>query len=186
MAVRLRNPLLIGAAVLALGAFGAGCGGSDDDSTTAADTGTATQTSSSEPATVVAAAQATPDLSTLVQAVTAADLVKTLSGPGPYTVFAPTNAAFDALPAGQLDQLLKPANKSQLADILTYHVVQGEYPASDLKDGEKLTTVEGGKLTVSVKGSTVEVNGAPVETADVMTGNGVVHVIGSVLTPPGT
>jgi uncharacterized surface protein with fasciclin (FAS1) repeats len=186
MGSRLRNSFLLGAAVLAVAVVGAGCGGGDDDSTTAADTGTTTQMSSSEPSTIVAAAQATPELSTLVQAVTAADLVQTLSGPGPFTVFAPTNAAFDALPAGQLNELLKPANKDQLTDILTYHVVKGEYTASDLTNGQRLATVEGGKLTVTVKGSIVEVDGVPVEMADVMTGNGVVHVIGSVLTPPKT
>ena len=186
MSARSTRMLAVAVALLGLGALAAGCGGSDDNSTTAASAGTTTQTMGDQPATVVAAAQATPDLSTLVKAVTAADLATTLSGSGPYTVFAPTNAAFDALPAGQLDQLLKPQNKKQLADILTYHVVQGEHPASSLKNGQELTTLEGGKLKVTVNGSKVEVNDVPVLTADVMTGNGVVHVIGGVLTPPGS
>jgi uncharacterized surface protein with fasciclin (FAS1) repeats len=185
MNARLRSMLAVGVAVLGLAVF-TGCGGSDDNATTAADSGTAASntTMPSEPANIVAAAKATPELSTLVKAVTAAGLAPTLSGPGPYTVFAPTNQAFDALPAGELNDLLKPQNKKQLADILSYHVVKGEYPASSLMNGQRLTTIEGGQLTVTVNGSTVKVNGVPVEMADVMTGNGVVHVIGSVLIPP--
>jgi uncharacterized surface protein with fasciclin (FAS1) repeats len=169
------------AALIVAGALLAGCGGSDSSTETSAQSTQAKQ----EPATVVVAAQKTPSLSTLTTAVTAAGLAETLSGPGPYTVFAPTNQAFDALPKGQLEDLLKPANKQQLADILSYHVVSGSYPASSLMNGQQLKTLQGGTLKITVKGSKVEVNGVPVEMADVQTGNGVVHVIGSVLTPPG-
>ena len=174
---------VIGVAVAAVG-FAAGCGDDDDDdSTTTQAESTAAETTAAEPATIVAAAQATPDLSTLVTAVTAAGLAETLSGPGPYTVFAPTNAAFEALPPGTLDDLLKPANKKQLADVLSYHVVDGEFLSTDLQSGP-VPTLLGPDVEVAVKGATVTVNGVPVEMADVQTGNGVVHVIGEVLTPP--
>lgn len=177
--------LAVFAALPAL-AFGVvACGDDDSDS---ASTGTAaTETQMSTTASgedVVALAQATPDLSTLVKAVGAAGLVETLQGDGPFTVFAPTNAAFEALPAGTLDSLLEPANKQQLTDILTYHVVPGELMAADLKDGQKLKTVQGDDLTVEVDGDTVTVNGAKVTMPDVDASNGVVHVIDQVLTPP--
>ncbi len=120
---------------------------------------------------------------TLVAAVKAADLAETLSGAGPFTVFAPTNAAFDALPAGTVDGLLKPENKGKLAKILTYHVVSGSMKAADLTDGMELTTVEGQKLKVSVKDGTVMVGNAKVTTADVVSSNGVTHVIDAVLMP---
>ena len=99
-------------------------------------------------------------------------------------MFAPTNAAFDALPPGQLEDLLKPANKQQLADILSYHVVDGEFLAADLEDGQSVPTLPGEDLEITVDAS-VLVNGVPVDQADVQAGNGVVHVIGEVLTPPG-
>ena len=117
---------------------------------------------------------------------TAAGLAETLSGPGPYTVFAPTNAAFEALPPGQLEDLLKPANKQQLTDILTYHVAEGEVLSSDLSDGQMIPTLQGEDLEITVDGSAVKVNGVTVESADVQTGNGVVHVIGEELTPSGS
>ena len=98
--------------------------------------------------TIVDLAVATPDLSTLVAALTAGDLVKTLSGQGPFTVFAPTNEAFAALPAGVVPNLLKPENKAQLDDVLTYHVVAGAVRAEDLKDGEQITTVEGKRVSL--------------------------------------
>ena len=120
---------------------------------------------------------------TLVAAVTAADLATTLSGTGPFTVFAPTNAAFDALPAGTVDGLLKPENKADLAGVLTYHVVAGALKAADLTDGMELTTVQGGKLKVSIKDGVVMVGDAQVTTADVISSNGVTHVINKVLLP---
>ena len=128
-------------------------------------------------------ATAVPQMSTLTAALTAAGLADKASSGGPYTVFAPTNDAFDALPAGTLDDLLKPENKAKLTDILTYHVVPGSMMAADLKDGQELTTIEGKKLKVSVSGSTVTVNGANVVKADVKSSNGVTHVIDKVLLP---
>ena len=125
------------------------------------------------------------NVTTLVAAVKAAGLVETLKSPGPFTVFAPTNAAFAKLPAGTVDTLVKPENKAALTDILTYHVVAGRYTAADLKDGLTLTTVEGKKLTFSSMGGKLMINGsAMVETADVISSNGVTHVIDTVLMPP--
>ena len=111
------------------------------------------------------------------------DLATTLQGKGPYTVFAPTDQAFQGLPKGTLDTLLKPANKDQLTSVLTYHVVPGKVTAAQLKDGQELTTVNGEKLTVSIDGKTVKVGDATVTKADVPASNGVVHVIDTVLQP---
>jgi uncharacterized surface protein with fasciclin (FAS1) repeats len=135
------------------------------------------------PATVVDIAVGSPDHSTLVAAVTAAGLAETLSGAGPFTVFAPTNAAFAALPAGTLDDLLKPENKAKLASILTFHVVAGAVKSTDLTDGMKAKTVNGEEVTINVKEGKVTVNGANVTTADLVAGNGVVHVIDAVILP---
>ena len=170
-------------AVLCLAAMGgvaAGCGGDDNKDTSAAPATTAPQTASAD---IVALAKDTPDLSTLVAAVSAGDLAKTLQGKGPFTVFAPTNQAFSDIQS-TVDTLLKPGNKADLKNVLTYHVVPGTYMAADLKDGQKLTTVEGAKLTVSVDGGSVKVNDATVEKADVNASNGVVHVIDKVVVPP--
>ena len=123
------------------------------------------------------------NLTTLVTAVQAADLAGTLSGPGPFTVFAPPNSAFDALPAGTVASLVQPANKAQLTSILTYHVVPGRLMAADLRDGQTLTTVNGATLTVRKTGNTVMVGGATVTQADVRASNGVAHVINKVLMP---
>lgn len=123
------------------------------------------------------------DHTTLVAAVKAADLAGTLSGAGPFTVFAPTNEAFNKLPAGTVDNLVKPENKEKLTSILTYHVVPGALKAADLTDGQKLKTVEGEELTVSVKDGKVMINGANVTIADVVSSNGVTHVIDAVLMP---
>lgn len=123
------------------------------------------------------------NLTTLVTAVQAAGLVETLSGPGPFTVFAPPNSAFDALPAGTVASLVQPANRAQLTSILTYHVVPGRLMAADLRDGQTLTTVNGATLTVRKTGNTVTVGGATVTQADVRASNGVAHVINRVLMP---
>ena len=139
--------------------------------------------SQSSSSTIVETAVATDALSTLVAAVTAADLGETLSGDGPFTVFAPTNDAFGALPAGTVDTLLEPANREKLTSVLTFHVVAGKLLAADLSDGQTLTTVQGQTLTVNVDGATVTVNGVPVVQADVEASNGVVHVISGVLLP---
>jgi len=135
------------------------------------------------PSTVVDIAVGSADHSTLVAAVKAAGLVETLSGAGPFTVFAPTNAAFDKLPAGTLDNLLKPESKATLTGILTYHVVAGSLKAADLKDGQKLKTVNGAELTVAIKDGKVTINGANVTAADLTAGNGLVHVIDAVVLP---
>src|ERR1700677_2155458 len=135
------------------------------------------------------------DHTTLVAAVKAAGLVDTLEGPGPFTVFAPTNEAFNKLPAGTVDTLLKPENKETLTKILTYHVVAGRLSASDLKKQIKagggtaqLTTVEGGKLWASLQGGNImlkdEKGGTAIVTiSNVFQSNGVIHVIDSVVQP---
>lgn len=134
---------------------------------------------------IVELAQATDDLSTLVTAVETAELVDALSDENSsLTVFAPTNAAFEALPDGTLDELLAPEGQDQLKDILTFHVVDSEAFAADLSDGQELTALNGDTLTVSIDGDTVRINGAQVTTADVDASNGVVHIIDSVLLPP--
>ncbi|GAB2631708.1 fasciclin domain-containing protein [Belliella aquatica] len=135
------------------------------------------------PNTVVDIAVGSPDHTTLVAAVSAAGLVETLSGDGPFTVFAPTNAAFAALPEGTVDNLLKPEMKDQLTGVLTYHVVAGNVMSSDLSDGQVVTTLNGQELTVSIKDGKVMINGATVVAADLAGSNGVVHVIDSVLLP---
>jgi uncharacterized surface protein with fasciclin (FAS1) repeats len=136
------------------------------------------------PKNIVQLAQATPTLSTLVQALVAANLVGTLSGAGPFTVFAPTNAAFEKLPAGTLAGLLKPENIKELTALLEYHVVSGKVLSSDLKNGESVTTLEGAKLKVTITGGKVMINNATVTTANVNASNGVVHIIDEVLIPP--
>ena len=145
--------------------------------------------------TIVANAVNSPDHKTLVAAVTAAGLVDTLSGTGPFTVFAPTDAAFAKLPAGTVETLVKPENKTTLQSILTYHVVPGRVTASDLttmiRDGggrASLTTANGATLTASMMGDVVMLTDAKggmshVTQADVMQSNGVIHVLDSVLMP---
>lgn len=135
------------------------------------------------PKTVVDIAVGSPDHTTLVTAVTAAGLVETLSGPGPFTIFAPTNAAFAALPAGTVENLVKPENKDQLTSILTYHVVSGNVLAADLTDGQKVTTLNGQELTVSIANGVVKINGATVTAADLTGSNGVIHVVDGVILP---
>ena len=173
-------------------------GGSDDDmSTTDMDTAPEMDMTDEEMGVMVGGALMTPDLTivenaqnannvtTLVAAVEAADLVETLNGPGPFTVFAPTNAAFDDLPDGTVDDLLMPENQEQLQGVLTYHVVPGEYMAADLTDGLELTTVNGEVLTFTVDDmGMLMINGeAMVETANVVSSNGITHVIDTVLLP---
>lgn len=133
--------------------------------------------------TIVDVASANPSFSTLVAAVKAAGLVETLSGSGPFTVFAPTDAAFAALPAGTVEKLLLPENIESLKKVLTYHVVSGKLPAKRLSSGS-VSTVEGSPVKVNVKTGKVTVNGAKVISADVPTSNGVIHVIDTVLLPP--
>lgn len=144
---------------------------------------------------IVENASQSKDHTTLVSAVKAADLVDTLKGAGPFTVFAPTNAAFDKLPAGTVDNLVKPENKDTLKKILTYHVVAGKVTSKQLvgmikkgKGSAAVKTVEGGRITASLDGKNVvlkdEKGGTAIVTqADVMQKNGVIHVIDSVLMP---
>lgn len=173
------------AAVVAVTALTlAACGGSSDE--TAAETA---ETTSEEMAveetgagTVVDVASSTEGFSTLVAAVGAADLVDTLNSEGPFTVFAPTDDAFAALPPGVLDALLLPENKDTLTKILTYHVVPGAVMAADVTDGD-VATVEGQTVSLSTADG-VTINGATVIQADVVADNGVIHVIDAVILPP--
>jgi uncharacterized surface protein with fasciclin (FAS1) repeats len=183
--------LVAATAVGALGLSVAACG-DDAAEPTAASVATTVMadsaSSAAEPATVVDVATSSPDFSTLVTAVKSAGLVDTLSGAGPFTIFAPTNEAFGALPAGTVDNLLKPENSAQLTSVLTYHVVPGEVLSGSLKDGMVVTTVEGQTLTVGVGPDGVTLtdasgNKVSVAKADIGAGNGVVHVIDGVLLP---
>lgn len=131
---------------------------------------------------IVSIASDTEILSTLVQAVQAAGLVETLQSEGPFTVFAPTNEAFAALPEGTLESLLMEENRDQLVKILTYHVVPGKVMSTDLEDGMMAETVEGSSITVDLDGG-VSIDNANVVTADVEADNGVVHIIDAVIMP---
>ncbi len=186
--------LTASAAALALVA----CGEPAEDTTMDDDTMMADEMANVEatmPGTIVEVAQGNPDFSTLVSAVTAAELGETLSGDGPYTVFAPTNAAFDALPEGTVESLTT-EDTDQLGNILTYHVVSGEVMAADLvaaiesagADGYTIETVNGGTLTAMMEGGNVMLrdaqgNTATVSATDVDASNGVIHVIDTVLMP---
>lgn len=137
---------------------------------------------------IVELAVATSDLSTLATAVTEAGLVDTLSAEGPFTVFAPTNEAFDALPDGTLDTLLMPENRSDLQGVLSYHVVTSKVMSSQLSDGQVIEAAQGGALTVRITDGKVMIEDATgamaqVVTADIEASNGVVHVINKVLLP---
>jgi len=201
-------PLLVMTSALALAL--AACSGKSKDDVTSPSTNPALAVPNGPPAvanptvggvpmmatrTIVDNASAAPNLSTLVAAVKAADLVGTLSGPGPFTVFAPTNDAFGRLAPGMVDTLLKPENKASLTKVLTYHVVPGVITADDLRQRiaagggtATLTTVEGDPITATLVGAVItltDVNGnkSYVETADVRQSNGVVHVVNGVIVP---
>ena len=133
---------------------------------------------------IVDTAVAAGQFNTLAAALRAAGLVDTLKGPGPFTVFAPTDTAFAKLPAGTLQDLLKPENKSRLAAILTYHVVPGKVMAADVVKLREAKTVNGGTLKITVSGEKVMVNDAKVTSTDIQTSNGVIHVIDGVILPP--
>lgn len=122
------------------------------------------------------------NFTTLVAAVQAAGLVDTLKGEGPFTVFAPTDAAFAALPAGTVEDLLKPENKDKLTAILTYHVVPGKVMSTDLTEGMMAKTVQGGEATITLEGG-AKVDGAAISAADIEATNGVIHVIDAVIMP---
>jgi uncharacterized surface protein with fasciclin (FAS1) repeats len=130
---------------------------------------------------IAALAQRTPELTTLVTALQAAGLTDALEQAGPLTVFAPNDEAFAQLDQADLTALLE--DPTALGDILQYHVVEGSFPSSELSDGQRLTTLQGSDLTITIDGSTVMVNNAEVIQADIEAGNGVIHVINEVLTP---
>ena len=133
---------------------------------------------------IIDTAVAAGQFETLAAALTAAGLVDTLKGEGPFTVFAPTDAAFAALPAGTVENLLKPENIDQLKAVLTYHVVAGKVKAADVVKLSEANTVQGSPVSISVMGSTVKVNQATVTATDIMASNGVIHVIDAVILPP--
>ena len=183
-----RNTILLSvAAVLAL----AGVACTSDSSSTSAPPAAETMSPAAETSsmTIAEIAGSNPDFSTLAAAVEAGGLAETLSGDGPFTVFAPTDEAFAALPEGTLDTLLKPKNEDQLAAILTYHVVDGKVMAADVKPGE-VTTVNGATFEIStgmdggVEITDAQGNTATVTATDIEASNGVIHVIDAVLLPP--
>ncbi|MDJ1472326.1 fasciclin domain-containing protein [Xanthocytophaga flava] len=133
---------------------------------------------------VVKVAIGSPDHSTLVKAVQAADLVNVLSNAGPFTVFAPTNAAFEKLPSGTLEELTKPENKADLQNILQYHVYVGALNADQLTDGQTLNQVNGDNITIQVKEGKIMVNNSATIVASVKASNGMVHIMDGVLLPP--
>ncbi|HMY31034.1 MAG TPA: fasciclin domain-containing protein, partial [Leptospiraceae bacterium] len=132
---------------------------------------------------VVSIAKGSKDHTTLVAAVAAADLVDSLANPGPFTVFAPTNAAFDKLPKGTVEGLLKPDKIEDLKNILEYHVIVGTFKQESFQDGQVIGMANGGNITLSVKGGKVLINGESQIVASVPASNGIVHVVDSVLLP---
>jgi len=169
----------------------AACGGSDDSGDMSADTESTAgdemmeeDTEETASADIVDTAVAAGQFETLVAAVQAAGLVETLKGPGPYTVFAPTDEAFAALPEGTVESLLQPENRDQLVAILTYHVVSGDVRAADVMSMSEATTVQGATLPIDASSGSVRVGSATVVQADVAASNGVIHVIDAVLMPP--
>jgi uncharacterized surface protein with fasciclin (FAS1) repeats len=193
MITRARLALAVPVAALVLAA--AACGSDDDnsaaDTTVAASEAPATEAPAmseapatsadmADPGTIVDVAAGNPDFSTLVSAVQAAGLAETLSGEGPFTVFAPTNEAFAAVPAEVLDKLL--ADKEALTKVLTYHVLPGQVMAADVAPGE-VTTVEGSAATITDDGGTLKIDDATIVATDVAASNGVIHVIDAVLIP---
>lgn len=133
--------------------------------------------------TILETAAEAGNFTTLAAAIEAAGLVETLEGEGPFTVFAPTDEAFAALPEGTVESLLEEENRDQLTAILTYHVVPGAVMSGDLSDGMEAETVQGESITVSIDGDSVMIDGATVTSADIEASNGVIHVIDSVLMP---
>lgn len=191
-------------AFLVVGAIATSCNKKAEETTTMTDSSAMAVDSTAMPMdstgvagseNIVAVASGNADFSTLVAAVKAAGLVETLSGTGPFTVFAPTNAAFDKLPAGTVDGLLKPENMEKLKSVLTYHVVAGKFDAAAVTDAINkgngkytVTTVQGGKIDLSLKDGKVmltDANGgmATVTMADVAASNGVIHAIDTVVMP---
>ncbi len=179
--------MIIAVAVVLLGAVGFGAWALMRDDSTTSNTASETQSQQQdqqavEAKNIVEIAAGDPQFSTLVTAVTEAGLVETLSGEGPFTVFAPTNDAFDKLPEGTLESLL--ANPEELKKVLTYHVVSGEVKAADVVKLSKAATVQGQDISIKVDGQMVKLNGdTTVTKTDITASNGVIHVIDSVLLP---
>lgn len=176
-----------------VGALVVGCGGSssgdsesmESSSTAGGESSSSSDTSQSERGDIVDVASNAGSFSTLVSAVQAAGLEETLRGAGPFTVFAPTDAAFAALPEGSLDTLLMPENRQQLQTILTYHVVSGEVLAADVMEMDSATTVEGSDIEIDTDTGSVRLNdAATVVQTDIRASNGVIHVIDAVIMPP--
>ncbi|MDE3143875.1 MAG: fasciclin domain-containing protein [Bacteroidota bacterium] len=179
--------LLIAASLFAIAA----CNSSDSAATsataTSADNKTAGQSGVKDDASqknVVQVAIGSKDHTTLVTAIKAADLVDALSNAGPFTVFAPTNAAFDKLPAGTVEGLLKPEKKEALTDILQYHVSVGVYKADAFQDGQTIGQVNGDNIKITKKDGKIMVNGTSTIVASIPASNGIIHVIDGVLLPP--
>lgn len=167
------------AVVLTLGL--AACGGGQEP----ADEETTDQMEAADaPGTIAEIASGDDRFSTLVTALDSAGLVQTFQGDGPFTVFAPTNAAFNALPEGTVQDLLQPENRERLTSILTYHVVEGANMAADVQGMSSVTTLQGSSLSISTSGDSVQVGDATVIQADVEASNGVIHAIDAVLMPP--
>lgn len=159
------------------------CGGNDAAPAKSPEPGAASSTSAAMSKDIVETAAGAGQFKTLLAAVKAADLESTLKGPGPFTVFAPTDEAFAKLPAGTVESLLKPENKAKLASILTYHVVSGKVPAAEASKLTSAKTVNGKELKLSASGGGLKVDGANVVKADIMASNGVIHVIDAVVMP---
>lgn len=167
------------------------CGGAAEGGTATASSNETSTASAQSPSSgddpsqqdVVDVAVGSKDHSTLVAAVQAAELVEPLKKSGPFTVFAPTNAAFEKLPAGTVDDLLKPANKEKLADILEYHVSVGVFTEDMLRDGQKIGQVNSQNITVAKDGNTIKINGKANVVGTVRASNGIIYVIDEVLLP---
>ena len=170
---------------LALGLFACGGESSEEPEAEASTGGEMDEPMAEEAATsdIVDTAVAAGSFSTLAAALQAAGLVDTLKGEGPFTVFAPTDEAFAALPEGTVENLLRPENRDQLVAVLTYHVVSGDVRAADVAGLTEATTVQGGTLAIDTS-SGVRINDATVTQADIVCSNGVIHVIDKVLLPP--
>ena len=132
---------------------------------------------------IVDTAVAAGQFNTLAAAIEAAGLVETLKGPGPYTVFAPTDAAFAKLPAGTVETLLKPENKAELVAVLTYHVIPAALSAAEVAKYDEAETVNGARLDINAEGGGVRIDGANVTATDIIASNGVIHVIDAVVLP---
>ena len=156
----------------------AGCAGAQNDTQPAASAANAQSQSD-----IVDTASNAGSFKTLVAAIKAADLVDTLKGPGPFTVFAPTDEAFAKLPAGTVESLLKPENKAKLQSVLTYHVVAGRVSSGEVVKMTSAKTVQGQEIKISQNAGTVMVNGAKVVKTDIACSNGVIHVIDAVILP---